>query len=310
MIIWRTLDRVKKTGTAEDRPGRGRKRQHRTPGIIKKIREKIRRNPKRSIRKMARDHDMSAATMWRLVRSDLRMKPFKLKASQLLSTATKTKRLARARLLLEQLQDGRLRNIVFSDEKLFSIQASFNHQNDRVLATDSRNVPDKHRRVFRTQKPASVMVWAAVSQAGKSPLVFVPEGVKINKEPYIETILEQTLKPWAKKTYGDKGWTFQQDGATSHTARVTQQWCEDNCPGFITKDQWPPSSPDLNPMDYTMWSVLEKEACSKPHKKIDDLKRSLISAWQKIPDAVVRAAVRDFRRRLAAAVKAGGGHFE
>ena len=59
-----------------------------------------------------------------------------------------------------------------------------------------------------------------------------------------------------------------------------------------------------------MWSVLEKEACSKPHKKIDDLKRSLISAWQKIPDAVVRAAVRDFRRRLAAAVKAGGGHFE
>ena len=88
---------------------------------------------------------------------------------------------------------------VFSDEKLFSIQASFNHQNDRVLATDSRNVPDKHRRVFRTQKPASVMVWAAVSQAGKSPLVFVPEGVKINKETYIETILEQTLKPWAKK---------------------------------------------------------------------------------------------------------------
>ena len=154
------------------------------------------------------------------------------------------------------------------------------------------------------------MVWAAVSQAGKSPLVFVPEGVKINKETYIETILEQTLKPWAKKTYGDKGWTFQQDGATSHTARVTQQWCEDNCPGFITKDQWPPSPPDLNPMDYTMWSVLEKEACSKPHKKIDDLKRSLISAWQKIPDAVVRAAVRDFRRRLAAAVKAGGGHFE
>ena len=62
----------------------------------------------------------------------------------------------------------------------------------------------------------------AATQVHTSPLVFVPEGVKINKETYIETILEQTMKPWAKKTYGDKGWTFQQDGATSHTARVTR----------------------------------------------------------------------------------------
>ena len=127
-------------------------------------------------------------------------------------------------------------------------------------------------RVFRTQKPASVMVWAAVSQAGKSPLVFVPEGVKINKETYIETILEQTLKPWAKKTYGDKSWTFQQDGATSHTARVTQQWCEDNCPAFITKDQWPPSSPDLNPMDTRCGP------CSRRKPALNRTRRSTISS--------------------------------
>ena len=310
MLIWRTLDRFKKTGTTEDRPGRGRKRHHRKLDAIKKIREKIRRNPKRSIRKMAREHSMSYATMWRLVRNDLKMKPFKMKANQLLSAATKTKRLKRSRLLLRQLRNGRLQNIVFSDEKLFSIEANFNHQNDRVLATNSRCVPDEHRRVFRTQKPASVMVWAAVSPAGKSPLVFVPEGAKINKETYIETILEQALKPWAEKVYGDTPWTFQQDGATSHTARVTQQWCEENCPSFITKDQWPPSSPDLNPMDYTMWSVLEKEACSKPHKNVDHLKRALMREWQKIPDTVVRAAIGDFERRLVATVSAGGGHFE
>ena len=25
---------------------------------------------------------------------------------------------------------------------------------------------------------------------------------------------------------------------------------------FITKDQWPPNSPDLNPMDYYLWGAM------------------------------------------------------
>ena len=69
------------------------------------------------------------------------------------------------------------------------------------------------------------MVWAAISERGKSPLVFVPQGVKINKERYIEDILEGALRPWYNSVYGDEAWSFQQDGATNHTARVTQQWC-------------------------------------------------------------------------------------
>ena len=60
------------------------------------------------------------------------------------------------------------------------------------------NVPDEHRRVFRTQKPASLMVWAALVPAGQSPLVFAPEAQKkINQKTYIETILELALKPGA-----------------------------------------------------------------------------------------------------------------
>jgi len=43
---------------------------------------------------------------------------------------------------------------------------------------------------------------------------------------------------------------FQQDGAAAHTARIMKDWLQANCPDFITEDQWPPNSPDLNPMDY------------------------------------------------------------
>lgn len=44
-------------------------------------------------------------------------------------------------------------------------------------------------------------------------LVFVEPGVKINIDYYIKSILEGTLIPWAKKTFLNKQFTFQQDGA-------------------------------------------------------------------------------------------------
>ena len=65
------------------------------------------------------------------------------------------------------------------------------------------------------------MVWTEISEKGKSPLVFVPSGVKINKELYIKDILKGALIPWCKSLYGEDNWTLQ-DGATSHRARLTQ----------------------------------------------------------------------------------------
>ena len=85
------------------------------------------------------------------------------------------------------------------------------------------------------------MVWTAISEKGKSLLVFVPSEVKINKELYIKDILEGALIPWCKSLYGESNWTLQQDGATSHTAPVTQVWCENNCPAWISKEEWQPS---------------------------------------------------------------------
>uniref|UniRef100_A0A914ECB3 Uncharacterized protein n=1 Tax=Acrobeloides nanus TaxID=290746 RepID=A0A914ECB3_9BILA len=74
--------------------------------------------------------------------------------------------------------------------------------------------------------------------------------------------------------------------------------------------RWPPNSPDLNVMDYSIWNILEAEAYSKPHQSIDALKKSLVKAWNKIPQEVIDRAVDDFPKRLQKCIDAGGGHFE
>jgi len=51
------------------------------------------------------------------------------------------------------------------------------------------------------------------------------------------------------------GFIFQQDGAPAHTAHSAQNWLWADCSDFITKD-WPPNSPDLNPLDYHVWGAM------------------------------------------------------
>jgi hypothetical protein len=45
-----------------------------------------------------------------------------------------------------------------------------------------------------------------------------------------------------------------------------------NVPAFIGAEDWPSGSPDLNPLDYKQWAVLEDMACRKRYSNLDSLK--------------------------------------
>ena len=97
------------------------------------------------------------------------------------------------------------------------------------------------------------MVWFAVCSKEVSPVVIFDEGT-IDHARYIREVLPVALK-YGNDIVGTY-WTFQQDGAMPHVHHLTQQWCKDNFPSFIDKDHWPPNSPDLNPLDYSIWDEL------------------------------------------------------
>ena len=189
---------------------------------------------------MAHDMNVSEKTIRNIVKTDLKMLSFKMQTRQHLTDLQKEKRLAWAKILLNKLKTGTdMSKIIFSDEKLFTVEAIYNQQNDRVLAKSSADIPDSTRSVFRRQKP-SVMVWAAISKTWKSPIIFVPQGAKVNTNAYIKTILTSALQA-AKKHFKDKPFIFQQDAAPSHTSKKTQKWCQDHFPGFWSKEVWLPT---------------------------------------------------------------------
>ncbi|XP_076068371.1 uncharacterized protein LOC143040819 [Oratosquilla oratoria] len=73
--VYHVVNRFKELGTSEDRPRSGRPRTARTKKVVNAVRERMRRNPKRSIRKLAKDMNVSNTSMRTIVRKDLRLSP-------------------------------------------------------------------------------------------------------------------------------------------------------------------------------------------------------------------------------------------
>jgi len=69
---------------------------------------------------------------------------------------------------------------------------------------------------------------------------------------------------------------FQQDGAPAHRSCHTVVYLRSNVPDFIEPENWPPNSPDLNPVDYAVWGTLQQMVYRRKISDIDQLKRVLI----------------------------------
>ncbi|GFR69507.1 transposase [Elysia marginata] len=100
------------------------------------------------------------------------------------------------------------------------------------------------------------MVSAGVYWNGKTEIVFIDmKTAKVNLKNYI-SLLRKKLLPSRHKFYPQGDFILQQDDATLHTSRGTQQFLIDQGVDIIAKDHWPPQFPDFNPMDYAMWESL------------------------------------------------------
>ena len=81
--------------------------------------------------------------------------------------------------------------------------------------------------------------------------------------------------------------TFQQDSAPAHRARArpTVKLLEKEVPDFISVSLWPPNSPDLNPVDYKIWSLVQERVYQQPVSNIDELRERIVAVWEAVDHA-------------------------
>jgi len=306
----RTVQRLaaaKRAGNSMDRKsGSGTTRRVTDEAFIENLLERIITDPTVSLRQHARELNVSLDTIRRVV-AELGFKSFVRRKHQLITNGAKDRRLTRARKLVAWLKKTPASTVkIFTDKKIFTVDQFHNRRNDRWIAIDKDDVQG----ICTTKHPQQVMVLGVLSSDGKRmPPIFFAKDEKCNAEVYYK-LLRYKVLPWLKRNFPAGNYVFQQDGAPAHTAGKVQKFLSNSFADFWPADLWPPSSPDLNPLDYFWWSVIEKEVNSTPHRNVDSLKAKIVEVWDNYPANTIIKACKSFRHRLEAVVAANGSYIE
>ena len=174
------------------------------------------------------------------------------------------------------------------------------------IATNNRDVP----RVMKTKFPATIMVFGVVSSEGHimPPHIF-EVGLKVNTKVYLD-VLKSVVISWCNQVAGGRPWVWQQDSAPAHKSKDTQALLQKECYDFVPFSHWPPSSSDLNPLDYFVWSYVENITNMTSHNTKASLIAAIRRVFAELPAAIVEKACSQFRIRIEAVIEAEGSYIE
>lgn len=161
------------------------------------------------------------------------------------------------------------------------------------------------------QSDLRVMVWGCILKGLKGPMVILDypggSGGGMTAARYQEQVLDHVLHDFYQQMCEEWGQVlFQQDGASSHTAKSTTAWLDRN---QIERIRHPAASPDVNPIE-PVWHDLKEliRACKHIPTTLKELKEAVKEAWDQVPIAKIDKYVTSMEERVQAVIKAKGGH--
>ncbi|XP_014784635.1 uncharacterized protein LOC106879525 [Octopus bimaculoides] len=189
--VYNVKNRMAMSKTITRKSGSGGINKKRTKAFIKALKSKILKDPAKSMRKMAIELEVDNKTIRNAVKYDLRLKSNTRTRKHLLTTTMKEKRLERCKKISTWFKKKSSIVTLFSDEKIFTVDAVLNRRNDRFIAKSTAEV----RGTFKTKHPAQVMAFGVVASGGKKmPIKFYKADEKINVNTYYKTLRYQTSK--------------------------------------------------------------------------------------------------------------------
>lgn len=155
----------------------------------------------------------------------------------------------------------------------------------------------------------SVMVWAAFSGVKKSPLVLVERDPDATRGGVTGKVYLDMLKRHPPALCGTDT-IFMQDNAPIHTYAPVREWLTTS--GYRVMD-WPPYSPDLNPIEHCWFPLklntqraspqLPEMSCTAAE---EELRRVLPDAWEGIEWDHFVDLIRSMPKRVNAIIQSQG----
>jgi transposase len=171
---------------------------------------------------------------------------------------------------------------------------------------------------YDCKKNMKVMVWASFWDRGRSDLYIMDRDFESKKHGYSANsylkVLDAQVGPMFRN-FDDPGYEFMQDNASIHTAGTVKAWFRKKRIRLLPN--WPPFSPDLNPIEHIWWHLKKQVYKMFPDVALDTsdseyarqrLESCLQAAWDTLDKEIFDSLYESMPRRIEACIAANGWH--
>lgn len=307
--------KFEETGCTCDRPRSGRPTV--PEDAVTEVHHIVTSGHMQTARGTARVLDIPKTTVLNLLRSVLRMFPYRYQRVQMLHAGDHLQRIDFANEFLIRYDgdnDWPLR-ILWTDEAHFTLTGNVNTKNCVHWADTN-----PHAVAPVPLYDAKVTVWCGIAGTivlgpyffeEATPTGFVTCSVTGSR---YTAMLQNYVIPELLQRNALNDIVWMQDGAPPHIAtsvrRVLEQHFGDRVISRHFPFPWPPRSPDLTPMDFWFWGYLKSRVYMCNPQNLSDLKDSIKREIANIPHAMLRSALLSTVSRMQCVIVCDGTHVE
>lgn len=126
-----------------------------------------------------------------------------------------------------------------------------------------------------------------------------------------EAVVKSTLLPGGRKLFSTNGissWVLQQDNDPTHkvAGTVIMEWNKKHSSSIKLLPNWPPNSPDLNPIE-NVWSYVQAKVNAKGCKTFEQFKEAVLFELKHIPTSMISKLYKSMPKRMAKVIALDGG---
>lgn len=270
----------------------------------------LQENPHRSIREISKTVEISATSVYRIVKKH-KYHPYHIQLHQELLDIDFQRRQEFCEWAMQMINEDQhfFRHVLFTDESTFHKNGFVNRHNFHYYATENPH----YLRESHSQNRWSVNVWGGVFGDRVVGPVFLNNTLNgMIYEEFLRNELMNILDNFPLAIL-PRMW-LQHDGAPPHNFQGARNFLNEQYPNkWIGRGgpiSWPARSPDLTKCDFFLWGFVKDKVYSSPPTTINDMKNRITQAFRDISPEMLANVDECFKKRIRLCAHHNGRHFE